>query len=1158
MIASVFAYSPAIVDVVDLLPGPIWHIIFRHLLLGSSSGASQEGGAGSASGASLLSRLKKKLQRVGNSSGASQEGAGSTSPGATGSGLLSRLIKKLQNWGNSSGASQEGGAGDASFGSCWPLLRCAMVCKRLLHHVASFPEFDPMKLTINPQDPALTRLSGTLSLFLRHAPHTPLNVVLNSPQDLHCLGRLLGPSARSLTTVSLGLKEPYDSFRLLESERLMHSAFLGEFEQLQMLELGYGTWQLGSLNPAMFQALRSLSIHDFERGRNVLPFLSSIAPQLHELALACSTHGSGSTSTTLDFKFTAARSITVCFENQPLHLRFALPASLKSFSATAGCLHVDCTCNSRLSLDSLSLIGRSQLVVSSLPLAAAKSVYLNGGNQKYQWRAFPCSNLESQRALTNLLSSIAPTVEELVLSHGDEVLKRIQALKLPASSDAEKHHDDSSSDDHEIVDVVDLLPGPIWHIIFCLLLLPSSHQGRRPWRGARLLNRLKNKLRNLGNTSPRASQQGGGEGSASPVATGTRNRLLSRLKNKLQNLGNSAGASQQGGAGNASITEEQHAEALRTFGSCWPLLRCAMVCKRLLYHVASFFVSHHHALPFPLPPSSSPFPLPPSPFLLPPSPFPLPTTYFSFPHSAHLSLYHLAAFFSPGVTIGAAYLGSVVPSSAIVSHNGIPPHNLYSHNLYSHNLYSHNLYSHNLYSHNLYSHNLYSHNLYSHNLYSHNLYSHNLYSHNLYSHNLLGHAMDLEPMTLPINPQDPATLTPPSGTLSVFLRHAPHTPLNLELNSSHEIHHLGLLLQPSARSLASLGLGIKEPLGGIEPIIKERHLMNPAFLEEFEQLQRLKLGRGTWQLGSLNSARFRGLRSLSIHDFVCDGNALSFLASLTPHLRELALASSSHVLPFALDFKFTAARTITLCFEKQAIHLRCALPVSLKAFSATAACLNVDCTSSSSPPSLDSLSLVAYSQLLVSSLPLAAAKSVYLNGASTRANRWRVFPCSETDSQRALTHLLSSIAPTVETLVLRYGWPLEGVRVEWSRLRHLSVGVNRYCTGGFSYSEKPEDPEDSRFWRFFGGEEGSIIGSSSSSSSSDLFIDAPNLESIYYATEEWQPGIPDALRRQFPSLASYRIVDPAFRWRSSDSGGERSGVIRSDWRGRLVWEHSMS
>ncbi|CAI5933095.1 unnamed protein product [Closterium sp. NIES-64] len=361
---------------------------------------------------------------------------------------------------------------------------------------------------------------------------------------------------------------------------------------------------------------------------------------------------------------------------------------------------------------------------------------------------------------------------------------------------------------------------------------------------------------------------------------------------------------------------------------------------------------------------------------------------------------------------------------------------------------------------------------------------------------------DFQPMTLPINSQDPATLTPPSGTLFVFLKHAPHTPLNLELNSSQEIHCLGRLLQPSAHSLASLGLGLKEPPGGIEPIIKEKHLMNPAFLEEFQQLQRLKLGRGTWQLGGLSPARFQGLRSLSVHDFVCDGNALSFLASLTPQLREIALASSSHVPPFALDFKFTAGRTITLCFEKQVLHLRCTLPASLKSFSATAACLNVDCTSPS-PPSLDSLPLIGYSQLLVSLLPLSAAKSVYLNGASLRVNRWRMFRCSDDDSQIALTHLLSSITPTVETLKRRYGWPLEGVRVQWSQLRHLSIGVNRYSTRGFSYSENPEDPEDSQFWRFFGGEEGSIIGSSSSDSGSNTYIDAPNLESIYYATEEW-------------------------------------------------------
>ncbi|CAI5947711.1 unnamed protein product [Closterium sp. NIES-65] len=354
-----------------------------------------------------------------------------------------------------------------------------MVCKRLLHHVASFPvslslipmslsllpvslsllpvslsllpfslsllpfslsllpDLEPMTLPINPQDPSLTRPSGALSLFLRHAPHTPLNVLLNSSQDLHCLGRLLGPSARSLTNLSLGLREAFERVEpimrelqhlgvleefvpMIDQNQPMNPAVLEEFQQLHQLNLDRGIWQLGKLNPASFGALRSLSVHDFECGKKSLSFLSSVTPQLHELALAASNKSSGFTTVTLDFKLTAARSITVCFDHQSLHLRFALPASLKAFSATALVLNVDCTCNSRLSLDSLSLIGYSQLLVSSLPLAAAKSVYLNGGasTQEDQWRAFPGSNLEPHRTVTNLLSRIAPTVEELVLRYG--------------------------------------------------------------------------------------------------------------------------------------------------------------------------------------------------------------------------------------------------------------------------------------------------------------------------------------------------------------------------------------------------------------------------------------------------------------------------------------------------------------------------------------------------------------------------------------------------------------------------------------------------------------------------------------------------------------------------------------------------------------------
>ncbi|CAI5529998.1 unnamed protein product [Closterium sp. Naga37s-1] len=322
-------------DVVDLLPGPIWHIIFRHLLAHHSP------------------------ENRGDSSAPSQQRAGSTS-NATAlpfPAITEQHAKALRR-----------------FGPSWPLLRYAVASKRLLLHAISFSELESMTLLFNAQDPWW---SGMLYFFLRRTPHTSLDLTLNSSQDLDSIGRLLQPSARSLTSLGLGLTEPPGGVEPIIKERhLMNPAFLEEFEQLQRLKLGRGTWQLGDLNPAKFQALKSLSIHDFNCDGNDVSFLSSVAPQLHELALASSSHGSG--STTLDFKLTAARAITVCFEKQALHLRFTMAPSLKSFSATAAFLNVDCTCGSRLSLDSLSLIGRSQLLVTSLPLASAKSVYVNG------------------------------------------------------------------------------------------------------------------------------------------------------------------------------------------------------------------------------------------------------------------------------------------------------------------------------------------------------------------------------------------------------------------------------------------------------------------------------------------------------------------------------------------------------------------------------------------------------------------------------------------------------------------------------------------------------------------------------------------------------------------------------------------------------------
>ncbi|CAI5503389.1 unnamed protein product, partial [Closterium sp. Naga37s-1] len=101
------------------------------------------------------------------------------------------------------------------------------------------------------------------------------------------------------------------------------------------------------------------------------------------------------------------------------------------------------------------------------------------------------------------------------------------------------------------LDVVDLLPGPIWHIIFRLLLLPPATSSQ---------------LKKRGESSQEASSRG----------------ASSSLRNFVDEIcGNKPACTQQ-------VAREEHEKGIRRFGSSWPVLRCAMASKRLLYHVASF------------------------------------------------------------------------------------------------------------------------------------------------------------------------------------------------------------------------------------------------------------------------------------------------------------------------------------------------------------------------------------------------------------------------------------------------------------------------------------------------------------------------------------------------------------------------------------------
>ncbi|CAI5981966.1 unnamed protein product [Closterium sp. NIES-65] len=200
------------VDVVDLLPGPIWHIIFRHL-------------------------LKKR----GDSWGAWQ-------------------------WGGGSDSYEEN---SRRFGSSWPVLCCGMASTRLFRHVISFCVSHhhvllPSPFPLPPFPFAhLLLYRHVISFSVRHhhhvllpsfhSTHVPLHhhhgaisFSLQSSDDLPSLARLLEPATLSLTGLCLDV---WDS-----PGPLLDPAFLGEFQLLQQLELRLGSWLLGNLNPATFQA----------------------------------------------------------------------------------------------------------------------------------------------------------------------------------------------------------------------------------------------------------------------------------------------------------------------------------------------------------------------------------------------------------------------------------------------------------------------------------------------------------------------------------------------------------------------------------------------------------------------------------------------------------------------------------------------------------------------------------------------------------------------------------------------------------------------------------------------------------------------------------------------------------------------------------------
>ncbi|CAI5492715.1 unnamed protein product [Closterium sp. Naga37s-1] len=217
-------------------------------------------------------------------------------------------------------------------------------------------------------------------------------------------------------------------------------------------------------------------------------------------------------------------------------------------------------------------------------------------------------------------------------------------------------------------------------------------------------------------------------------------------------------------------------------------------------------------------------------------------------------------------------------------------------------------------------------------------------------------------------------------------------------------------------------------------------------------LQRLKLGRGRWNLQHGWAEGFKSLRCLTLKHVDWEFADVKYLGSVTPRLTEFTLYHSWNLEDPSpgpggggtFRFDLSKAQTVRFYFPQGSLKLVLTLSSSLKTFSAMAKRLVLSCKTTE-PLALHHLSLYGQQRLVISSLRLASVRVAYLNGPPKDHH-------SHDDQQSMPRHSsaefswvewLRTIAPTVEVLIVRHGVPVEGVDAEWSSLRSLGIVVER-------------------------------------------------------------------------------------------------------------------
>ncbi|CAI5966036.1 unnamed protein product [Closterium sp. NIES-64] len=384
-------------------------------------------------------------------------------------------------------------------------------------------------------------------------------------------------------------------------------------------------------------------------------------------------------------------------------------------------------------------------------------------------------------------------------------------------------------------------------------------------------------------------------------------------------------------------------------------------------------------------------------------------------------------------------------------------------------------------------------------------------------------------------------------TIRYFLtRHGQSiTSLHLIFTNLQQLPTLRPLIARCSPSLSSFSIKLWGFVDSDEE--QEDEAWTLDFLTGCSRLHQLKLGWGMWNLDEscANAAWVRSIRCLTLKHMDRRYRNYKFLESITPQLHEFTLYEHWHLShgpvfgSHVMEFNFSNARLLRFRFASNELKLKLTVPPSLKSLSVMAKWLVLSCKSTA-PLALDHLSLYGQERLVISSLHTASTRAVYLNGPASDEESscprlsaqlppsWQHVPYGI--SNFSWTNWLGSIAQNVEVLIVRHGIPIEEVDEVWRNLR--SLGIVAHAKGEHSKEWEATLENDRAFMDDGEYDDDDMDNYDDDEDSIKLpSIRAPNLQFLFFpSSKACDASTLAALRKDYPALALYCVVDRSFYW----------------------------